>query len=139
MRKPKVKNKYKLTYSDVIKLQVADRSKIGEPLFWRNTAINAWCISETTVRTPADDRYGTYNDYWIGIYDEDSKLKRKFRVSCSALGGMATYKFKKFFDYREIENEKDLEIQEKLLSKINELIDLGILKRPPAPESKKSE
>lgn len=40
---------------------------------------------------------------------------------------MATYKFEQFFNYKEIEAELDLEIQEKLLAKINELIDSGIL------------
>jgi hypothetical protein len=40
---------------------------------------------------------------------------------------MCNYKFKNFFDYNEIENELDLEIQEKLLTKINYLIDEKIL------------
>lgn len=40
---------------------------------------------------------------------------------------MCNYKFNNFFDYREIEHEQDLEIQEKLLEKINYLIDKGIL------------
>jgi len=127
MRKPKIENKYNLSFSDVKKLKIGDRSKVCEPLFWRNDVVNAWCISETTVKNSNDSRYGTYNDYWIGIYDEDSKRKRKFEVYCSASGGMLHYNFKKFFDYKEIENEIDLEIQEKLLKKINELIEQGIL------------
>jgi hypothetical protein len=43
-------------------------------------------------------------------------------------------KFKKFFDFSEIENEYDLQIQEKFLAKINYLIDEGILV---VPEEKK--
>ena len=127
MRKPKVKNKYNLAFSDIKKLQIKDRSKIQEPLFWRNNVVSAWCISKTTVKNSKDSRFGMYNDYWIGIFDENSTRKKKIDVKCNTYGGMATYKFKKFFDYSEIENELDLEIQEKLLAKINFLIDEGIL------------
>ena len=41
--------------------------------------------------------------------------------------GMCSYKFERFFDESEIENNYDWQIQEKFLDKINELIDLGIL------------
>ena len=123
MRKPKVKNKYNLKFADIRKLKINDRDKICEPLFWRNNVVSAWCVSETTIKNHKDSEYGTYNEYWIGIYDND-----KIRVNCSAFGGMAHYKFKKFFDYQEIDNELDLEIQEKLLSKVNELLDEKILK-----------
>lgn len=127
MRKPKVKNKYNLTFSDIKKLKIKDRSKLKEPLFWRNNVVKAWCISDTTIKNSKDSRFGTYNDYWIGIFDEDSTRKQKLVVKCSTYGGMASYNFKKFFDYSEIENEMDLEIQEKLLDKINFLIDEKIL------------
>lgn len=40
---------------------------------------------------------------------------------------MGKYNFKKFFDYQEIETEKDLETQEVLLRYINQLLDEGIL------------
>lgn len=40
---------------------------------------------------------------------------------------MGGYNFKKFFDYQEIETEKDLETQETLLQYINQLLDEGIL------------
>lgn len=33
MRNPKVKNKYNLTFSDIKKLKIKDRSKLREPLF----------------------------------------------------------------------------------------------------------
>lgn len=45
MRKPKVENKYNLKFSDIKNLQIVDRSRICEPLFWRNDIIGAWCIS----------------------------------------------------------------------------------------------
>lgn len=40
---------------------------------------------------------------------------------------MGKYNFKKFFDYQEIETEKDLETQETLLRYINQLLDEEIL------------
>ena len=129
MRKPTVRNKYNLKFSDIAKLTIADRSKITPPAFWRNDVVQAWCVSENTIKEPLDSRYGTYNDYWIGIYDENAKAyKGKIRVTCSAYGGMCAYKFKNFFDPREMEHEMDLEIQEKLLAKVNDLIDSNILK-----------
>ncbi len=41
---------------------------------------------------------------------------------------MCSYNFEKFFDYAEIENEVDLELQEKLLERINWLINEGIIR-----------
>lgn len=122
MRKPKVKNKYKLKMADIEKLKIGDRSQICKPLFWRNDIIKAWYISETTIKSEKDIRFRTYNDYWIGIYDNG-----KLRVNCNAYGGMCGYRFNIFFNPSTIENELDLEIQEKLLAKINKLIDKGIL------------
>ncbi|MFJ8528580.1 hypothetical protein [Bacillus sp. NPDC094106] len=127
MRKPKVINKYNLTFADVKKLEIVDREKVGEPLFWRNQVVGAWCISDTTVKNQKDYEYGAYNSFWIGIYDEESKRKKKLDVTCHAYGGMCNYTFSRFFDEKGIQNKDDLEIQEKLLSKINELIDAGIL------------
>ncbi|MDM0660059.1 hypothetical protein QTH47_13115 [Clostridium perfringens] len=51
----------------------------------------------------------------------------KFRVKVDSHGGMCSYNFKNFFDYKEIECDMDLEIQEKLLETVNQLIDIGIL------------
>ena len=51
-------------------------------------------------------------------------------MDCSAYGGMCGYNFKTFFNPKEIECEIDLEIQEKLLSRINWLIDEGIIEIP---------
>jgi hypothetical protein len=127
MRKPRVENKYNLTIKDCKKLQVGDRAKIKSPLFWRNTAINAWCISED-IGTDADKQFGTDNSYWIGIYDEDAKAYAgKLKISFSTYGGMCGYNFNSFFKEKDIENELDLITQEKFLEKINYLIDEGIL------------
>lgn len=125
MREPKIKNKYHLKPSDINKLVVNDCSKIKEPLFWRNDVINAWCISKS-IGTDADRKYCTDNSVWIGIYDKPY-YRHEVHCYCTCWGGMGKYNFKKFFDYQEIETEKDLETQETLLQYINQLLDEGIL------------
>lgn len=128
MRKPTVKNKYKLTMKDCRKLVVKDRSKICEPLFWRNNVISAWCLSGSTAKNNFDREYGTHNSFWIGVYDEDAKAYAgKVRIDVTGHGDIFSYKFEKFYDYRLIENEHDLRVQEMLLEKLNMLIDEGIL------------
>ena len=74
--------------------------------------------------------YGDWIDsYWIGFYDKDAKsYANKIRLSCTSHEEMCGYNFKNFFDYFEIENVVDLELQEKLLERINWLIDEGIIK-----------
>lgn len=130
MRKSKIKNKYNLTPSKINEL-VANREKVGEPIFWRNNVINAWCISLNTAKNSKDMEFGTYDEFWLGIYDEDAKsYAGKVRYHFSAYGGMCSYNFNKFFDYTEIENEMDLEIQEKAMEKLNQLIDEGVLNLP---------
>lgn len=125
MRQPKVENKYNLKHRDIPNLVILDRSRICKPLFWRNNVINAWCISGS-VGSDADRKYGNDNEYWIGIYDKPYHGKM-IRCYCNCWGGMGTYSFKEFFNMKEIENERDLQTQEKLLEIINELIDEGIL------------
>ena len=79
-----VENKYNLTIKDIRKLKIGDRSKICEPLFWRNNIISAWCITDV-AGTYYDEKNGTDNEYWIGIYDEDAKsYAGKFRFYFSA-------------------------------------------------------
>ncbi len=41
---------------------------------------------------------------------------------------MGSYRFKEFFNMKEIENEKDLETQEETLKILNRLLDEGIIK-----------
>lgn len=120
MRKPMVSNKYNLTISKIKELTVGDRSKVKEPLFWRNKTISAWCIFKKYID----------NGFWLGIYDEDAPVyKGKFRVDFFSFDGMCGYNFEKFFDERDIENEMDFRIQEIALETINFLIDVGILVR----------
>ncbi len=128
MRKPKVENKYNLKPKDIQKAIVLDYERLHKPPFWRNNVVQAWCLSEGVGRGYYGD---SIDSFWIGFYDKDAKsYAGKIRLTCSALEDMCNYNFKKFFDYSEIENEIDLELQEKLLSRINWMIDEGIIVIP---------
>ena len=130
MRKPRVKNKYNLKPKDIQRAIVLDYEKLKQPPFWRNNVVSAWCLSDGT----GEGYFGGHIDsYWIGFYDKDAKAYAgKIRLNCSSYEDMCGYNFKKFFDPKEIENEIDLELQEKLLERINWLIDEGIIKIPSA-------
>lgn len=124
MREPRVKNRYNLTVDCIKSLKVIDYSKIGEPLFWRNNSINAWCMSGNTMRSHEDSRFGSYSSYWIAIKDDEpTRVDIKF----SAYGGMCDYEFNEFYNKSFIQNDIDLRIQESALETINRLIDEGIL------------
>lgn len=128
MRKPKIKNKYNIKPKDIQKAIILDYDKLMNPPFWRNNVIGAWCLSDGTGK----GYYGGHMDsYWIGFYDKDAKFYAgKIRLTCTSYEDMCNYNFSKFFDYREIEHEVDLELQEKLLSRINWLIDERIIAIP---------
>jgi hypothetical protein len=126
MRKSKVENKYNLTFGDLKKLKIGNFS--NKKTFFRNDVINAWCCSENTIKTQEDSDFGCYNSYSIIIYDKPKNGSR-LEVFCSAFGGMCGYNFTHFFKRDEMDCELDLEIQEKLLAKINWLIDKHILER----------
>ena len=72
MRQPTVENKYDLTMAKIRKLKITDRSQIGKPLFWRNDVIGAWCIVGA-AGSDMDIQFGTDNEFWIGIYDDNAK------------------------------------------------------------------
>ena len=129
MREPQVKNKYNLKPKDIEKAIVLDYNRIHHPPFWRNDSVQAWCLSGDTCKGLDDSECCAYNSYWIGFYDKDAKsYADKIRLDCSAYGGMCNYKFNSFFNPLEIDCDIDLEIQEKLLSRINWLIDEKIIK-----------
>lgn len=82
-----------------------------------------------TAHSSKDYKYGTYNEYWIGIYDQDAPAyKSKIRYTVYSYGGMCKYNFKSFFSEKDIQHKDDIEIQEKLLERVNWLIDEGICK-----------
>lgn len=106
------------------KLKIGNRDLIGSPLFWRNDVVSAWCISKAI----GNSKFCDENEYWIEVYDIDAPAYAgKVRFSFSTYGGMCGYNFNNFFRPQDIDNEKDLAIQEAFLEKINELIDKGIL------------
>ena len=128
MRKPKVQNKYNLKPKDITKAIILDANRLTQHPFWRNNIINAWCLSGGSGKGSFG---GFMNTYWIGFYDTDAKAYAgKIRLSCSTYDDMCSYNFKSFFNPKEIDNEIDLELQEKLLETINWLIDEKIIKIP---------
>lgn len=124
MRKSIVENKYNLTMNDVNNLVPFDRSKITAPLFKSNPLTNTWDIKGNTSKKNDDITLLAFNEFLIRVF-----YNGPIRVICSTYGGMANYNFTEFFKESEIENELDLEIQEKLLETINMLMDEGILVR----------
>lgn len=126
IRNPRVVNKYNLKPKDIETAIVLDYDKLHKPPFWRNDVIQAWCLSDGAGR----GLYGGWvNAYWIGIFDKNAKSHAgEVHLSCTSYEGMCGYDFENFFDYDEIDNEIDLEMQEKLLERINWLINEGIIK-----------
>lgn len=125
MRKPKVENKYNIKPGDIEKAVILDYDRLHQSPFWRNNVVQAWCLSDGSGKGFCGD---WIDSYWIGFYDKDARAYAgKIRLSCSSMEDMCSYNFKKFYDYKEIHNETDLELQEKLLERINWLIDEKII------------
>lgn len=120
--KKKVVNKYNLTLSKIRKMKIKARHKIGEPLFWRNDSVKGWCITGDTSKLGAN-----YNDFWLCIYDEGASIGTEIEIIFTSEAGTLKYDFDEFFLPEAIDNEHDLLVQEILLEKINDLIDVGIL------------
>lgn len=131
MRKPTVPNKYNLSTEDLKKLKTKDKSKIKEPLFWRNDGASAWCINKRTNQKVFRESMlndGIQDSFWLGIYDVDAPKKAgEIEIYFTAYGDMCIYNFQNFYDPSEIECEQDLRIQEMFLETINLLIDEGIV------------
>ena len=125
MRKPKILNKYNLKPKDIQKATILNYDRLHEHPFWRNDVVQAWCLSDGSGR----GLYGDWIDsYWIGFYDENAKSHAgEIILQCSSYEDMCNYNFDTFFDYNDIDNEFDLELQEKLLDRINWLINKGII------------
>lgn len=129
MREPLVRNKYGIKPKDIERAIVIDKKRLEKEPFWRNEGVQAYCLSDSTIKNSKDSEFSTYNSYWIGFYDQDAKTHAgKIKLSCTAYGGMCSYNFKEFFNPNEIECDIDLEIQEKLLKRINWLIEEQIIK-----------
>lgn len=126
IRKPKVENKYSLKPKDIENAVIIDYDRLHQDPFWWNNVVQAWCLTDGSGKGFYG---GWWNSYWIGFYDSDDKsYAGKIRLSCTSYEDMCNYNFNSFFDYSEIKNEVDLELQGKVLNKINWLIDEGIIK-----------
>ena len=123
-------NKYGLT-PKTIKNLIPNKDKIQEKPFWRNNVISAWCLSDNTIHHAENIVYSTYDEYWLGVYDEDANsYASKVRFYLYSYGGMCKYNPSEFLKSDEIENKDDLEIQVKFLKCINQLIDDGTFSLP---------
>ena len=118
-------NKYGLT-PKTIKNLIPNKDKIQEKPFWRNDAISAWYLSDNTIHHADSIIYSMYDEYWLGVYDIDSKVE----FHLYSYGGMCSYNPSEFLKPSEIENKDDLEIQVKFLKRINQLIDDGTFSLP---------
>lgn len=121
MRKPRVENKYNLKPKDIECAEVLDRDRLKEKPFWRNDALMAWCLSEW-IGDEEDRKFDSGNEYHIAFYD--SGEIELFRACMSVI----SYDFKTFFNPNEIDHENDLILQEKLLDRLNWLIDERIVR-----------
>lgn len=125
IRKPRIENKYNLKPKDIENAVILDYDRLHQSPFWRNNVVKAWCLTGGSGKGFYDD---WMDSYWIGFYDKDAKeYAGKIRFYCTAYEDMCRYNFKSFFDYTEIEHEADLELQEKLLERLNWLIDEKII------------
>lgn len=135
MRKPRIENKYNLKPKDIQQAIVLKPERLKEKPFWRNNVVQAWCLSEGVGKGYMGD---SIDSYWIGFYDNDAEAYAgKIKLKCHACEDMYSYNFKTFFNEKEIENEWDLQLQEKLLERINWLIDEGIVMIPEKEEKRK--
>lgn len=121
MRKPRIKNKYNLKPKDIENAEVLDRKRLKEKPFRRNEVIKAWCLSEW-IGDGEDRKYGTGNWYQITFCDSG-----EIKLLCTCME-MLSYDFKTFFNAKEIDHENDLVLQEKLLNRLNWLIDERIVR-----------
>lgn len=121
MRKPRVENKYNLKPKDIERAEVLDRDRLKEEPFWRNDVVKAWCLSEW-IGDKEDRKFCTGNEFRILFYDSG-----KIELFCTCME-LLSYNFKTFFNPNEIDHENDLILQEKLLDRLNWLIDERIVR-----------
>lgn len=137
-REPKIKNKYDLNEKRMNSLVVLDRNRLKDYGFFYNPVINAWYYYDFV----GESRLCADNEFWIGIYDETfekhyhmtkreikelTNLNNKIKFKFTYYGADCEYRIKTFYDARRILNECDLEIQEKFIDLMNQLIDEKII------------
>ena len=117
-------NVHRLTPKNIPDLGI-NREFINEQNgFWRNDAINAWCLGGRVVinKYPVCDE----TEYWLGVYDRAPKGKAaKIEVRFDCFSGICTYLFDSFFNPKEIDDEDEYQIQKMFIKEMNRLIDMG--------------
>lgn len=115
-------NIYNLQPSNIKKLKILNWERLKQRT-WKNNAMKngTWyCHLEGVGK----GLYGEpINEFWIGFNEDNDKIDFHYTV----WEGMGNYKFKKFYDQKEIENKYDAEIQSRSLAWLNKMICEGIL------------
>lgn len=118
-------NKYNLTPAKLHKLIVKDWVGLKKNT-WHNEAMKDtgswWCHLEGS-QEPDNTKYCDDDEFWIGFNEVDNTIKFWF----SSYEGMCGYEFKKFYDFEEIENKFDLNVQVNAIRWLNKMIDEKIL------------
>ena len=127
MRKPRIKNKYNLDISDIKHLQIVNKKELVFSPFERNEYTQCWEISKCTAKNDGELQNGKYNQFTLSIYDSSPD---EVKLDVISEGWTHLYIFEEFFNPKDIVTEMDLEIQEILLSMLNDLLDTNILGFP---------
>lgn len=118
-------NKYNLTPAKLHKLIVKDWVRLKKNT-WHNEAMKDtgswWCHLEGS-QEPDNTKYCDDDEFWIGFNEVDNTIKFWF----SSYEGMCGYEFKKFYDFNEIDNKFDLNVQVNAIRWLNKMIDEKIL------------
>lgn len=118
-------NKYNLTPAKLRKLVVKDWVRLKKNT-WHNEAMKDtgswWCHLEGS-QEPDNTKYCDDDEFWIGFNEVDNTIMFWF----SSYEGMCGYEFKKFYDFEEIENKFDLNVQVNAIRWLNKMIDEKIL------------
>lgn len=122
----KYPNKYGFTPKNIKTVKVLDWERLKK-LTWFNEALikrgHWWCHLEGC--NPEGQKYCDDDEFWIG-FSEEGKVDFWF----SAMEGMCSYKFDKFYDAHEIENKYDMHVQANAIRYLNKLVDEGIISKP---------
>lgn len=116
-------NKYNLKPKDIKKLKILDWGRLKERTFFNQAMLSGtwWCHLEGCQKPCR--KYDDEDEFWIGFNEDNNKVDFHF----SSYGGMCGYKFKKFYDGNDIENEYDMLVQVNTIKWLNDMIDEGIL------------
>lgn len=124
MRLPTINNKYNLTPKDVERIVLLDSDIIKKQSnAYYNPTIKAWYVVDNTAKSVRDYDFNTYLEGCLKIYDD---INKKPTLDFYRRGAYKL-KFNNFFDLDEIKTESQLEIQERIMALINELLDQKII------------